>query len=141
VHPRTNPAHTVTIHNTRTNRDEHHTVIVEHRPAYVIDRDPHIRIVERGYRPQHDWARFHRPHNAWFSLWGIASFDSVGTVTCEAVNESTGALYPVSEDRDSSGWDDNSVNSILDQALDDCYVDAGGAMCGPVTPACSFQPY
>ena len=69
------------------------------------------------------------------------AWDTVGTVTCEAVNESTGDTYPVSEDRDSRGWDDDTVNTVLDQALDDCYAEANGAMCGPVTPACSFQPY
>jgi hypothetical protein len=141
MHVKDNPPHTVTIHDPKTNKDEHHAVIIEHRPAHVIDHDPRIRIVARGYKPQHDWVRFHRAHGAWFKLWGVGTWDTVGTVTCEAANEATGELYPVSQDRDSRAWDDDSVNTILDQALDDCNADSGGAMCGPVTPACSFQPY
>jgi hypothetical protein len=141
VHPQNNPAHEVIVHDPKTNRDEHHVVVFDHRPAHVIDRDPHLRVVARGYRPAHDWVRFHRPHGDWFRLWGIAAWDTVGTVTCEAVNEQTGGLYPVSEDRDARGWDDDSINSILDAALDDCYAEAGGAQCSPATPSCSFQPY
>jgi len=47
----------------------------------------------------------------------------------------------VSEDRDARGWDDDTVNAILDQALDDCEAEAGGAVCGPVATPCTFQPY
>ncbi len=139
--PKTNPPHEVVIHDPKTNKDEHHTVVVDRRPTHVVDRDPHIRVVVRGYHPQHDWGRFHRAHGEWWSLWGITAWDTVGTVTCEATNETTGELFPVSEDRDAKGWDDDSVNTILDQALDDCYAEANGAQCGPATPACSFQPY
>ena len=138
---KTNPAHDVVIHDPKTNRDEHHVVVVDHRPAQVVDRDPHLRVIARGYHPAHDWTRFHVAHGGWFTRWGITAWDTVGTVTCEAVNESNGALYPVSQDRDARGWDDDSVNSILDSALDDCYAEANGATCGPATPSCSFQPY
>lgn len=141
VHVKNNPPHQVIIHDPKTNRDEHHPVIVEHRPAHVIDRDPHLRVTVRGYRPQHDWVRFHRPVGGWFRIWGINAWDDVGTVTCEATNEQTGELFPVSMDRDARGWDDDTVNAALDQALDDCYAEANGAPCEPVTPACSYQPY
>jgi hypothetical protein len=141
VHPQNNPGHEYIVHDPKTNKDEHHAVIVDHRPAHVIDRDPHLRVVARGYHPTHDWGRFHVAHGGWFTRWGITAWDTVGTVSCEAVNETTGQLYPVSEDRDTRGWDDDSVNSILDAALDDCYGEANGATCGPATPSCSFQPY
>jgi len=141
MHPTKNPAHEVIVHDPKTNKDEHHVVITDHRPVHVIDRDPRLRVVVRGYHPAHDWGRFNRPHGGWFSMWGITEWNTVGTVTCEAVNESTGGLYPVSQDRDARGWDDDTVNSILDAALDDCYAEANGAVCGPATPSCSFQPY
>ncbi len=141
MHPKDNPPHEVIIHDAKANRDEHHAVVIEHRPPHVIDRDPRLRVVVRGYKPVHEWSRFHRAHGAWWKLWGITAWDTVGTVTCEAANEANGELYPVSQDRDARGWDDDTVNVLLDQALDDCYAEANGAMCGPVTPACSFQPY
>lgn len=72
---------------------------------------------------------------------GISNWDNVGTVTCEAANETTGETYPVSEDRDQRAWDDDTVNTILDQALDDCMAEAGSAQCTAATPACSFQDY
>jgi len=141
MHPKNNPPHQVIIHDPTRNRDEHHAVVVDHRPPHVIDRDPRLRVVVRGYHPAHDWVRFHRARGGWWKVWGITAWDEVGTVTCEAANESTGDLYPVSEDRDQTAWDDDTVNTVLDQALDDCMADAGGAVCGPVTPACTFQPY
>jgi len=141
MHPVNNPPHKVIIHDVKTNKDENHAVVVDHRPGHVIDHDPRLRIVHRGYRPAHDWGRFHRPHGGWWHVWGITAWDTVGTVTCEAANESTGELFPVSEDRDGTAWDDDTVNAVLDQALDDCMAEAGGAVCGPATPSCTFQPY
>ena len=140
AHPIKNPPHQVYVHNTVANRDEAHRVIVDHRPAYVIDHDPHLRVVVRGYHPQHDWGYWH-PAGGWFHVWGITAWDHVGTVTCEAANEDTGELFPVSEDRDQVAWDDGTVNAILDQALDDCMAEANGAQCGPATPSCTFQSY
>lgn len=141
MHPKDNPAHEVIVHNAKTNVDEHHRIVADHRPAHVIDRDPRLRVVVRGYHPAHNWEHFHRPHGGWWHMWGIANWDTVGTVTCEAANEDNGALYPVSEDRDARGWDDDTVNAILDQALDDCMAEANGAQCTPVSQACSFQPW
>jgi hypothetical protein len=141
AHPQNNPQHEVIVHNAQTNRDERHPVVFDHRPPHVVDRDPHLRVVARGYHPRQNWGRFHPAPGAWFRTWGVAGWDSVGTVTCEAVNESTGALYPASQDRDARGWDDGAVDSILDAALDDCNDEAGGAQCGPATPSCSFQAY
>jgi hypothetical protein len=140
MHVKNNPPHQVIYHNAKTNKDEQHAVVVDHRPAHVVDRDPRLRVVVRGYKPTHDWARFHVA-SGWFHRWGITAWDDVGTVTCEAVNESNGELFPVSEDRDARVWDDGAVNTILDQALDDCYAEANGATCGPATPSCSFQAY
>jgi hypothetical protein len=141
MHPKTNPPHQVIIHNTVTNKDESHAVVIDHRPAHVIDHDPRVRVVARGYHSKANWVRFHRPHGGWWHAWGITAWDTVGTVSCEAVNESTGELFPVSQDRDATAWDDDSVNAILDAALDDCMAEANGAVCGPATPSCSFQPY
>jgi hypothetical protein len=140
MHATNNPPHTVIIHNPHTNKDENHVVVVDHRPVHVIDRDPRIRVIRRGYRSPHNWEHFHLARGGWWHTWGIASWDTVGTVTCEAANEATGELFPVSEDRDEVVWDDGAVNAILDQALDDCMAESGGAQCAPATPACSFQP-
>jgi len=141
MHPKENPPHEVIVHNAKSNVDEHHRIVVDHRPIHVIDRDPRLRVVVRGYHPAHDWVRFHYARGGWWHVWGITAWDTVGTVTCEAANEDTGALYPVSEDRDARGWDDDTVNAILDQALDDCNAEANGAQCSPISPACSFQPW
>jgi hypothetical protein len=141
MHAKDNPPHEVIYHDAKTNKDERHAVVVDHRPAHVIDHDRRLRVIARGYHPTHDWVRFHRARGGWWHAWGITEWNDVGTVTCEAANEATGELYPVSEDRDPRGWDDDTVNTVLDQALDDCYSEANGAQCGPVTPACSFQPY
>lgn len=140
VHPTNNPPHQVIYHNAKTNKDENHVVIVDHRPGHVIDHDPHIRVIRRGYHSPHSWEHFHMARGGWWHVWGITAWDSVGTVTCEAANETTGELYPVSEDRDEAAWDDAMVNSVLDQALDDCMAEAG-AVCVPATPACTFQSY
>ncbi|HUJ59858.1 MAG TPA: hypothetical protein VLX92_15245 [Kofleriaceae bacterium] len=137
-----NAPHEVIVHDPKTKKDEHHQVIIDRRPSHVIDQDPHLRVIVRGYKPGHDWTRFHRAHGAWWKAWGITSWADVGTVTCEAANETSGALYPVSEDRDARGWDDATVNTILDQALDDCMAEAApGEECGPVVTPCTFQPY
>jgi hypothetical protein len=141
MHVKDNPAHEVIIHNAKTNKDERHAVVVDHRPVHVIDHDPRLRVTVRGYKPVHEWSRFHRARGGWWKMWGIGAWDTVGTVTCEAVNEANGELFPVSQDRDTRGWDDDTVNVVLDQALDDCFSEANGAQCGPVTPACSFQAY
>ncbi len=141
IHQTQNPPHQVIFHNARTGREERHAVIVEHRPPHIIDRDPRIRISRRGYRSPRHWEHFHPVAGGWLRLWGISAWDAVGTVTCEAANETTGELFPVSMDRDQIGWGDEAVDSVLDQALDDCAAEAGEAVCVPVTPACTFQNY
>jgi hypothetical protein len=141
MHPTTNPPHQVVYHNAKTNKDENHVVVVDRRPAHVIDHDARIRVVRRGYHSPHNWEHFHQARGGWWHAWGITSWDTVGTVTCEAANETTGELFPVSEDRDEVAWDDTTVNSVLDQALDDCMTEAGGAQCSPATPSCTFQGY
>jgi hypothetical protein len=141
VHPVNNPPYRVTVHNQRANRDENHPVIVDRRPIHVIDHDPRLRVVRRGYHPVHNWEHFQVAETGWWRVWGISSWNEVGTVTCEAANEQTGELFPVSEDRDQRAWDDGTVNAILDQALDDCAAEAGESLCVPATPSCSFQRY
>jgi hypothetical protein len=141
MHVTNNPPHQVVYHNAKTNKDENHAVVVDHRPGHVIDHDPRIRIVHRGYKPVRNWDHFHYAKGGWWHAWGISNWDNVGTVTCEAANEATGELYPVSQDRDATAWDDGTVNTVLDQALDDCMSEAGTAQCTPATPSCSFQPY
>jgi hypothetical protein len=141
VHPTNNPPHTVVYHNAKTNKDENHAVVVEHRPAHVVYHDPRVRVIRRGYKPTHNWEHFHYATGGWGHAWGITAWTNVGTVTCEAANESTGEMYPVSMDRDTNGWDDGAVNTILDQALDDCMAEAGNSQCAPASPACSFQDY
>jgi hypothetical protein len=141
MHPTTNSPHQIIIHNTVTNKDENHVVIVDHRPAHIVGHDARIRVSVRGYHPQHNWGYYHVARGGWFHLWGITAWDNVGTVTCEAANETTGELYPVTMDRDAHGWDDDGVNVVLDNALDDCFAEANGAQCTPATPSCSFQNY
>ena len=139
VHQVNNPPHQVVYRNARTGRTERHPIIIEHRPGHVVDRDPHLRIARRGYRPARAWGHFHPVSGGWWRLWGVAAWDTVGTVTCEAANEATGELYPVSQDRDAQGWDDPTINATLDQALDDCMQESNGAQCVPATPNCTFQ--
>jgi len=141
MHATNNPPHQVIIHNAVTKKDESHPVIVERRPAHIIDHDPRLRIVHRGYHPLHNWGHFHEARGGWWHMWGITAWDTVGTVTCEAANETTGEMYPVSEDRDANGWDDDTVNAVLDQALDDCQAESGSVACIPVSPSCTFQNY
>ncbi len=99
MHVTNNPPHQVIYHNAATNKDEHHAVVVDHRPGHVIDHDARLRVVVRGYHSAHNWEHFHRAVGGWWHAWGITNWDTVGTVTCEAANEVTGELYPVSMDR------------------------------------------
>lgn len=145
--------HHVVIHNGNTGQDESHRVVVDHRPAPVISHDAHVRVMVRhaDWHPVHNWDHFHPVilggyRYAWWGIWGIESWDTVGTVTCQASNENTGELYPVTMERDAAGWDDASVNNILDQALDDCMAEAtvpdGGVNpCIAATPACTFESW
>jgi len=141
VHATTNPPHQVVYHNPTTNKDERHAVVIDHRPAHVIDRDPHLRVIARGYRSPRHWDHFHLGSGGWWRIWGITAWGGVGTVSCEAADEATGELFPVSADRDAIGWDDASIDAVLDQALDDCAAVAAPGLCVPATPACTFQRY
>jgi hypothetical protein len=141
------PPHQVVIHDGEPPRS-----VVDNRPPSVISRDPHARVMVRAsFHPIPAYARFHpviRPgiEFAWWGTWGIDSWDTVGTVTCEATNASTGELYPVTAERDRNGWDDVSINDLLDQAMDDCSneaaaTDNGVDPCIPATPSCSFDSW
>ncbi len=121
------------------NPREHGRYRFDPRPQYVIRNDPHFSFYVHGYRPHHAWRRYHLTRGGWLGTWGVASWRDVGTITCEAVNQDTGQMYPVSADRDDFGWSAGGVNLMLDQALDSCYADGGGAACTPMTPACTIQ--
>lgn len=70
VHPTNNPPHQVVIHNVKTNKDEHHVVVVDHRPGHVVAHDPRIRVISRGYHPAHNWDHYHVARGGWWRLWG-----------------------------------------------------------------------
>lgn len=106
------------------------------RPYTQIQADPRFHIGIRGYHPHHHWARYHVARGGWLRTWGVASWNDVGVITCEAVDRDTGRRYPVSASRGDLGWNDSTANLLLDQALDNCYADGGGAACAPVQPAC-----
>jgi hypothetical protein len=143
-----NPPHQVQI-----NRNEPPRSVVDNRAPSGMSHDPHARVMvrNRNFRPIPEWNRYHPVirvgyDNAWWGVWGIQSWDTVGTVTCEAANASTGELYPVTMERDRNGWDDPSVDTVLDQALADCSEEAqveGDAVnpCVPASPACSFETW
>ena len=129
--------HTVRHRNPITGR-ERRGIIYERRPTAVIRRDPYIVRWDVGYRPRHTWYYYH-PTSGWSVTWGLRSWTPVSTVTCEAANEMTGELYPVVADRGTLAWNDQTVDSVLDQALDACAFDAGPDICVPVEPACTYQ--
>ena len=108
------------------------------RPQVQIEADPRFHIAIRGYRPHHHWGRYHLGR-AWMGTWRVSSWNDVSTITCEAVDRDTGRRYPVSATRGDASWRDSSADAILDQALDECYADGGGAACVPVQPACMVQ--
>ncbi|HTJ44402.1 MAG TPA: hypothetical protein VL463_20000 [Kofleriaceae bacterium] len=108
------------------------------RPFVQIQADPRFHVAIRGYHPHHHWARFHIGRAGWLRTWNVTSYNDVSTITCEAVDRDTGRRYPVSATRGNFGWRENA-DMILDQALDECYADGGGAACTPVQPACMVQ--
>jgi len=124
---------------TRTPPGFHGYIRFDPRPAYVIRNDPRFHVTVRGYHPRHSWGRYHLSRGRWLNTWGVSTWADVSSVTCEAINQDTGQMYPVSMDRDEIGWSGNAVNAVLDQALDDCYADGGGAACAPAQPACRQQ--
>ena len=137
VNARTNPAHQQVYRNASTGHDERHAVVMEHRPAAVVARDQHAHAFTPGYHARHNWRHFYP--QSWLSLWGLGSWGAVTTVTCEAADETTGALYPVTAPREASGWNDADVDAVLDQALDECAADTNAQQCVPATPSCSFS--
>ncbi|MGE5184388.1 MAG: hypothetical protein ACM31C_20100 [Acidobacteriota bacterium] len=118
-------------------RYAHHPIVVERRAPRVIARDRYARQWHRGFRSRHDWHEFH-PSAGWIGLWGIESFARVSTVTCEAASSQTGELYPVQAHR-TGRWTNAQVDSVLDQALDECAQAAGEDVCVPAQPACSYR--
>ncbi len=129
--------HDVYWRHDRAGRYGRHPIVVERRDPQVIVRDRYARDWHRGFRARHNWRPFH-PAGGWIGLWGIESFASVSTVVCEAANSQTGELYPVRANS-SNGWSDAQVDSVLDQALDECSQAAGADVCVPAQPACSYR--
>ena len=132
-----NAPHATYWHNGRTGRDERHSIVYEHRAPQVIAHDRYAHEWRRNYRPEHEWRHFY-PVGGWIGLWGIGNWNTVSAVTCEAADERTGELYPVTANA-VNGWNDTAVNSVLEQALDECAAAAGADVCVPVQPACTFQ--
>lgn len=112
-------------------------IVFERRQPWAVARDPHARVHVRGYRPHYAWGAFH-PNGGWFSAWRVNRWSAISTVTCEAANVQTGELYPVVS-HDVRGWNDANVNAMLDQALDECAMDAGEQACVPTSPPCTIQ--
>jgi hypothetical protein len=136
--PHTNaPIQQRSWHNQRTGRDERHAIIYDHRERGAIVRDRFARNWHRGYRAERGWRHFY-PIGGWFSVWGIHNWGVVSDVTCEAADEQTGELYPVTANG-FGGWSDANVDSVLAQALDECAANAGPGRCVPVQPACSYH--
>ena len=123
-------------HNDREGRYERHHQVYEYRHPRVIAHDRYARPWRNEYRAAHEWNHFH-PRYGWAASWGIGSWNMVSSVTCEAANEETGELFPVTANN--AGWSDAQVNLVLDQALDECAAASGANVCVPATPACSFQ--
>jgi len=117
-------------------REEHHAIIIEHRPPQIVAHDRYALAWQRNYRPRYAWHHF-RPEGCWAAQWGITGWDMVSGVTCEAANEQTGELFPVTANR-VFAWNNAAVDSVLDQALDECAAAAGAQICVPAQPACSF---
>ena len=136
VDARNNAPHERYWRNEHTGRDERHAIVFEHRAPQIVAHDRWARAWHRDYRPHHAWRHFY-PEGGWAALWGISAWNMVSGVTCEAANEQTGELYPVTANRVFS-WNDAAVNSVLEQALDECAAAAGADVCVPAQPACSF---
>ena len=111
----------------------------EYRDHDAIRNDPHFRIGAWNYRARHGWGRYHMSGGAWLRTFGIRSYWGITEMTCEAVNQDTGQTYPVSAERGAYGFGKNIANVLLDQSLDNCYADGGGAACAPVAPPCTVQ--
>jgi hypothetical protein len=140
-------------HDRDRGRDHHAERYRRPRPAYTrtpvrvyrfdpraqIHADPRFHVAIRGYHPHHRWVRYHWPRARWFTTWGVRSWNDVSIITCEAIDRDTGRRYPISADRRTLGWSDAAVNTMVDQALDECYADGGGAACVPVTPPCMIS--
>jgi hypothetical protein len=137
VNAKTNPARQQVYRNAKTGHEETHAVVLDHRAPTVIAHDRYAQAFTPGYRTRHDWGQF-RPQAGWLSSWGVTTWGSVGSVTCEAANETTAALYPVTASRAASGWSDTGVDAVLDQALDECAAETNAQQCAPATPSCSF---
>jgi hypothetical protein len=123
---------------THARHGERHATIYERRQPAIIARDSHAHAYARDYHVRNNWAPYHVQRGGWFGVFGIRSWAPVQTVTCEAANEQTGELYPVTANRASVGWNDGAVNGVLDQALDECAADAGANVCVAASPACTY---
>ena len=137
VNAKTNPVRQQTYRNAKTGREEKHPVVLEHRAPADIAHDSYAHAFTPGYHARHDWGHFY-PQAGWLSSWGVGNWNSVGTVTCEAADQNTGALYPITASREATGWSDAGIDAVLDQALDECAAETNAQECVPATPSCSF---
>jgi hypothetical protein len=126
-----------------------HPVIHDPRPIEHVHNDPHLVRLRRGDNPwvavhvEGRWNHFYRTD--WLANWRFGyGWDRVDTVTCEAVNTSNNELFPITGSHTDWAWSDDTVNQILDEALDYCYAtspkDADGNMegtCVPAEPDCT----
>ncbi len=117
--------------------DQRHAIVYERREPQVIERDRFNHRWHRGFHARHDWNEYH-PTAGWLGLLGIQTFSVVSSVTCEAANTQTGELFPVTA-RGQRDWTDRQVDSVLDQALDECAQSAGPDVCVPAQPPCSYR--
>lgn len=114
----------------------HTQVFVDRRTHAEIRRDPHVVVFNHvGYRPAHAWNHWYRD---WGVYWRVNDWAEIRTVTCEAVNNQTEQLYPVTETRaDSWVWNSTIVNDVAGRALDECAAEAGDpAACSLVEREC-----
>lgn len=116
---------------------DRHAIVYERRAPDVIVHDRYARQWHHGFRARHNWREYH-PAGGWLGLMGIETFSVVSSVTCEAANEQTGELYPVTA-QGTRDWSDAQVNSVLDQALEQCAAAAGANVCVPAQPPCSYR--
>jgi len=105
----------------------HTQVYHDARSIGAIRRDPNlVRFDHRGYRVVGHWDHWNRD---WGIFWRVQDWGVIRSVTCEAVDNTDGQLFPVSETRPDNGWgwDSNTVGIIADRALDECLAESGNA--------------
>lgn len=120
---------------------EHRQIFHEQRGLGDIRRDPHmVRFSHVGWAPRYHWDHWYRD---WGVFWRVSNWGDIRNVTCEAVDQATGALFPVTESRTEAWvWDVNTVNLVAARALDECAAETGDqANCTLVDGECWHSQY